>query len=68
MFALTLAFAALSAFNIAAAIPTGLVARTDWKSELGWDSKVTTPVELDISNVVKPTPGVGYSSKEFGMF
>jgi hypothetical protein len=58
MFALTLAFAALSAFNFAAAVPTGLVVRADWKTDLGWDGKVTTPVELDPGNAVKPTPGV----------
>jgi hypothetical protein len=58
MFTLKLAFAALSAFNIAAAIPTGLVPREDWKTELGWDGKFTTPVELDPGNAVKPTPGV----------
>jgi hypothetical protein len=58
MFTLTLVFAALSTFNLAAAVPTGLVVRADWKSDLGWDGKVTTPAELDPTNVVKPTPGV----------
>jgi hypothetical protein len=68
MFALTLTLAALSTFNIAAAVPTGLVARADWKSDLGWDGKVITPVDLDPSNAVKPTPGVSTLSESFGLF
>jgi hypothetical protein len=58
MFTLKLVFAGLSAFTIAAAMPTGLVPREDWKTEVGWDGKTITPVELDPSNAVKPTPGV----------
>ncbi|KAG9097826.1 hypothetical protein FS749_005382 [Ceratobasidium sp. UAMH 11750] len=60
MFATKLALAAISAFSavyIAGAMPTGLTPREDWKTALGWDGKVTTPVELDPSNAVKPTPG-----------
>jgi hypothetical protein len=65
MFAPATVFAALCAFNVAAAMPTGptgLVARADWKTDLGWDGKVTTPTELDPSNAVKPTPGVSVLS------
>jgi hypothetical protein len=68
MFALTLALAALSTFNIAAAVPTGQVARADWKTDLGWDGKVITPVDLDPSNAVKPTPGVSGFDEPVGLF
>ncbi|KAG8741149.1 hypothetical protein FRC10_003247 [Ceratobasidium sp. 414] len=60
MFATKLAFAAISALSsvhIAGAMPTGLMPREDWKTALGWDGKVTTPVQLDPNNAVKPTPG-----------
>ncbi|KAG8716830.1 hypothetical protein FRC09_015136 [Ceratobasidium sp. 395] len=60
MFAIKLtlaAFSALSAVYVASSMPTGLTPREDWKTKLGWDGKVTTPVELDPKNVVKPTPG-----------
>ncbi|KAG8738687.1 hypothetical protein FRC10_006604, partial [Ceratobasidium sp. 414] len=60
MFATKLALAAISALSaiyIAGAVPAGLTPREDWKTSLGWDGKVTTPVELDPSNVAKPTPG-----------
>jgi hypothetical protein len=68
MFALTLALAALSTFNIAVAVPTGQVTRADWKSDLGWDGKVITPVDLDPTNAVKPTPGVSGFHEPVGLF
>ncbi|QRV77814.1 hypothetical protein RhiJN_05829 [Ceratobasidium sp. AG-Ba] len=59
MFAVKLAVAAFTAlFAVGVnASPTGLVYRADWKDQYGWDGKVTTPVELDPKNAVKPTPG-----------
>ncbi|KAG9097611.1 hypothetical protein FS749_005901 [Ceratobasidium sp. UAMH 11750] len=60
MFVTKLALAAVSALPavyVAGAMPTGLMPRKDWKTALGWDGKVTTPVQLDQSNAVKPTPG-----------
>ncbi|QRV97560.1 hypothetical protein RhiJN_25580 [Ceratobasidium sp. AG-Ba] len=59
MFAVKLAltaFTTLFAVGVDAS-PTGLVVRADWKDQYGWDGKVTTPVELDPKNAVKPTPG-----------
>ncbi|QRV92626.1 hypothetical protein RhiJN_20644 [Ceratobasidium sp. AG-Ba] len=50
------AFTALFAVGVNAS-PAGLVTRADWKDQYGWDGKVTTPVELDPKNAVKPTPG-----------
>ncbi|KAG8718167.1 hypothetical protein FRC08_005821 [Ceratobasidium sp. 394] len=60
MFATKFALAALCVFSavlVAFAAPTSPSPRADWKTELGWDGKVTTPAELDPSNAVKPTPG-----------
>ncbi|KAG8740426.1 hypothetical protein FRC10_004349 [Ceratobasidium sp. 414] len=60
MFATKLVLSAIAALSVvysAGAMPTGLTPREDWKTALGWDGKVTTPVELDPSNAVKPTPG-----------
>ncbi|QRV79085.1 hypothetical protein RhiJN_07101 [Ceratobasidium sp. AG-Ba] len=59
MFTFNLALAAIAAlFSVGVdASPVALVARADWKDQYGWDGKVTTPVQLDPSNAVKPTPG-----------
>ncbi|KAG8728630.1 hypothetical protein FRC10_004751, partial [Ceratobasidium sp. 414] len=63
MIATKFALSALSVFSaiyVAGATPidsTGLSPRADWKTELGWDGKVTTPAELDPKNAAKPTPG-----------
>ncbi|QRV89264.1 hypothetical protein RhiJN_17282 [Ceratobasidium sp. AG-Ba] len=51
------AFAALSSVGSAVATPTGLAPRADWKDQYGWDGKSISPVELDPSNAVRPTPG-----------
>ncbi|KAF8595945.1 hypothetical protein BDV93DRAFT_563793 [Ceratobasidium sp. AG-I] len=53
MFALKLTLFALFTLQFALALPTALVAREDWKIALGWDGKVTTPVQLDASNASK---------------
>ncbi|KAG8790314.1 hypothetical protein FRC12_012183 [Ceratobasidium sp. 428] len=50
------AFSAISAFYFASALPTSLAPRADWKTELGWDGKVTSPAELDPKNAVEATP------------
>ncbi|KAG8745288.1 hypothetical protein FRC12_014574 [Ceratobasidium sp. 428] len=47
------AFSAFSAFHLASALPTSLA---DWKTELGWDGKVTSLAELDPKNVTETTP------------
>jgi hypothetical protein len=64
MFHLKFVLAALSALTLAAAIPAGLAPREDWKTAVGWDGKVSTPTDLDPSNVSKPTPGVSTSFPE----
>jgi hypothetical protein len=58
MFTVKLVLAALSAFTLTAAIPAGLAPREDWKIALGWDGKVSTPADLDPSNVSEATSGV----------
>ncbi|QRV89269.1 hypothetical protein RhiJN_17287 [Ceratobasidium sp. AG-Ba] len=50
-------FTALSAVGSAVATPTGLAPRADWKDQYGWDGKSISPVQLDPSNAVRPTPG-----------
>ncbi|QRV74523.1 hypothetical protein RhiJN_02539 [Ceratobasidium sp. AG-Ba] len=59
MFTVKLALAAFAAlFSVSVdASPVALVARADWKDQYGWDGKAITPVQLDPSNAVKPTPG-----------
>ncbi|KAG8724283.1 hypothetical protein FRC12_022239 [Ceratobasidium sp. 428] len=49
-------FYALALVSGTLSSPTRLLARKDWKSELGWNGTTTTPAQLDPSNVVKPTP------------
>ncbi|KAG8693935.1 hypothetical protein FRC08_008804 [Ceratobasidium sp. 394] len=59
MFATKLSLAAFSLLSAACAVsaaPTGFVPEA-WLTELGWDGKVTTPAELDPSNVVDTTLG-----------
>ncbi|KAG8739534.1 hypothetical protein FRC10_005482 [Ceratobasidium sp. 414] len=74
MFATKFALAALSMLSavfVARAAPTGptgLSPREDWKTELGWDGKVTTPAELDPSNAVKPTPGKPAAAANVGVY
>lgn len=53
MFALKLTLFAIFSLQLTLALPTALVAREDWKIALGWDGKVTTPTQLDASNVSK---------------
>lgn len=52
MFALKSALLTVLTLQYAMATPTRPVIREDWKIALGWDGKVTTPVELDPSNAV----------------
>ncbi|KAG8745751.1 hypothetical protein FRC12_014470 [Ceratobasidium sp. 428] len=47
------ALSALSAFQLAGARPTSLA---DWKTELGWDGKVTSIAELDPKNAAEIAP------------
>ncbi|KAG8682710.1 hypothetical protein FRC09_016594, partial [Ceratobasidium sp. 395] len=51
-----IALSALSALYLTSALPTSLAPRVDWKTELGWDGKVTSPAELDPKNTVEATP------------
>ncbi|KAG8733722.1 hypothetical protein FRC12_018784, partial [Ceratobasidium sp. 428] len=53
-----IALSALSALYLTSALPTNLAPRVDWKTELGWDGKVTSPAELDPKNTVEATPSV----------
>ncbi|KAF8599342.1 hypothetical protein BDV93DRAFT_511741 [Ceratobasidium sp. AG-I] len=62
MFAFKLTLFALFTLQFALALPTALVSREDWKIALGWNGKVTTPVQLDASNATKDTIAVGLPS------
>jgi hypothetical protein len=68
MFTVKLVLAALSVATFAAAIPAGMSPREDWKTAVGWDGKVSTPADLDPSNVSNPTPGVSTLSDADGIF
>ena len=59
MFAAKFILAVVPLIAYVLAAPADASARDeDWKTKLGWDGKVTTPAELDPSNVSKASDGV----------
>ncbi|KAG8750501.1 hypothetical protein FRC12_012863 [Ceratobasidium sp. 428] len=61
MFVTELFFAALytlSVLYVASALPTSLAPHVDWKTELDWDGKITSPAELNPKNTVEATLSV----------